>query len=112
MLRVGWAVAHPLRVLAPRGAVFRSGRVRRPLACLARGRACAVGASAELVRAALLYCHQLRRVLPRHACSAPPLVALFAPYGHWRRLAGVRLTAPRLSIVRNYYRQPTPARII
>lgn len=33
VLRDGWAVAHPLRVLAPRHAAIRSGRVRRPIAC-------------------------------------------------------------------------------
>lgn len=64
MLRDGWAVAHPLRVLAPRHAAIRSGQVRRPLALRARGRACAVGASASLVRAAFLFCHQLRRHCP------------------------------------------------
>ena len=89
MLRVAWAVAHPLRVLAPRHAAIRSRRVRRPLALRARGRACAVGASASLVRAAFLFCHQLRSVFHRRPCSAPPSRGLFAPYGRWRRLAGV-----------------------
>lgn len=39
VLRVAWAVAHPLRVLAPRHAAIRSRRVRRPLSLRARGRA-------------------------------------------------------------------------
>lgn len=33
VLRESWAIAHPLRILAPRHAAIRSGQVRRPIAC-------------------------------------------------------------------------------
>lgn len=39
------------------------------------------------------------QTLPRHTCSAPPLRALFAPHGRWRRLAGVRLTARHSTLI-------------
>lgn len=89
VLRESWAVAHPLRVLAPRHAVFRSRRVRRPIArrlVVARpagGGGCVAGARGVSILP------PAPQTLPRHTCSAPPLFALFAPCGRWRRLAGV-----------------------
>lgn len=74
-----------------------------------RGRACAVGASASLVRAAFLFCHQLRSVFHRSMCNAPPSRGLFSSLARWRRLAGVRLTARCSLSIATQHRQSTPA---
>ncbi len=81
---------------APLGLAGSWSRVRRWRVCVAGARGVSILPPAP-------------QTLPRHACSAPPSRGLFAPYGRWRRLAGVRLTGRRSLIIGKKHRQPTPA---